>query len=350
MSPFKSSAGRQLGKMLEGFKSSDVGKGFGAGGSAAGGAAQATGGEVLLGTSYVDGNKTYRYHYFKTPGSFIMPDKGVFDGDLDVLVVAGGGSGGNRSGGGAGAGGVALGENVAFPGTGQLSVPIIVGNGGAVAGASESRGNNGQDSRFGDAPNPYSVVAQGGGYGGGDGNTQGGGGGSAGGGHYNSNGGTASQPGANPGKSWINNFGNPGSTGHGAPQHQSGAGGGAGGAAVNADSSNRGAAGDGIQLPAWAVGRYMPNSDPYWPGISPFPGTHFGGGGGAGDYDPWTPQRMPANATNGGGGIGGPSSGAGNGTAGVDGLGGGGGGASGTNNGPVAGRGGNGMVVIRYRI
>ena len=130
-----------------------------------------TGGEVLLGTSYVDGNKTYRYHYFKTPGSFIMPDKGVFDGDLDVLVVAGGGSGGNRSGGGAGGGGVALGENVAFPGTGQLSVPVIVGNGGAVTGASESRGNNGQDSRFGDAPNPYSVVAQGGGYGGGDGNT-----------------------------------------------------------------------------------------------------------------------------------------------------------------------------------
>ena len=108
--------------------------------------------------------------------------------------------------------------------------------------------------------------------------------------------------------------------------------------------------GDGIQLPAWAVDRYMPNSDPYWPGISPLPGTHYGGGGGGGDYDPWTPQRMPANATNGGGGIGGPTSGHGPGTAGKDGLGGGGGGGSGTNNGPVAGRGGNGMVVIRYRI
>ena len=53
------------------------------------------------------------------------------------------------------------------------SVPVIVGNGGPF-GASESRGNNGQDSRFGDG-NPYSVVAQGGGYGAGDGNTQGGG-------------------------------------------------------------------------------------------------------------------------------------------------------------------------------
>ncbi len=210
MSPFKSSAGRQLGKMLEGFKSSDVGKGFGAGGAAAGGDAQATGGEVLLGTSYVDGNKTYKYHYFKSPGSFIMPEKATFDGDLDVLVVAGGGSGGNRSGGGAGAGGIAVGQNVAFPGTGQLSVPITVGNGGSVSGAAESRGNNGQDSRFGDAPDPYSVVAHGGGYGGGDGNTTGGGGGSGGGAHYDYPGGTASQPGANPGKSWVTNYGSPG--------------------------------------------------------------------------------------------------------------------------------------------
>ena len=55
------------------------------------------------------------------------------------------------------------------------------------------------------------------------------------------NGGTASQPGANPGKSWINNSWIPGSNGHGAPQHQSGAGGGAGGAAAGGDSSNRGA-------------------------------------------------------------------------------------------------------------
>ena len=347
MSPFKSSAGRALGKMLEGYKSSDIGKGFGSG---SGGSAQATGGEVALGTEYVDGNKTYRYHYFKTPGSLIMPDQAAFDGDLDVLVVAGGGSGGNRSGAGAGAGGVAVGENIIFSGTGQLTIPITVGNGGAVASNQESRGNNGQDSRFGDAPNPYSVTAQGGGYGGGDGNTSGGGGGSAGGGHYGNPGGTGSQPGANPGKSWVTNYGNPGSTGYGAPEHQSGAGGGAGGAAVNADSNNRGQAGDGMQLPAWTVGRYMPTSDPYWPGISGLPGSHFGGGGGAGDYNPWTPQRMPSNATNGGGGIGGPSSGAGNGIAGKDGLGGGGGGASGTNNGPVAGRGGNGMVVIRYRV
>ena len=348
MSPFKSSAGRALGKMLEGYKSSDIGEGFGSGG-ASGNTAQATGGEVLLGTTFLDGNRTYKYHYFTSPGSFIMPDRALFDGDTDVLLIAGGGSGGNRSAGGGGAGGVAVGQNIIFPGTGQLSIPITVGDGGAVAGNQESRGNNGQDSRFGSAPESYSFVAQGGGYGGGDGNTQGGGGGSAGGGHYQHPGGSASQPGANPGKAWVVNYGNSGSAGHGAPQHQSGAGGGAGSAAADGDSSNRGRAGDGVQLPAWSVSRYMPTSDPYWPGISGLPGSHFGGGGGGGDYSPYTPQRMPANATNGGGGIGGPTSGAGNGTAGKDGLGGGGGGACGTNNGPYAGRGGNGMVVVRYR-
>ena len=49
MSPFKSSAGRALGKMLEGYKSSDIGKGFGAG---SGGDLTVTGGtnvqKVLL--------------------------------------------------------------------------------------------------------------------------------------------------------------------------------------------------------------------------------------------------------------------------------------------------------------
>jgi len=347
MSPFKSSAGRQLGKMLEGFKSSDVGKGFGSG--SGGGSAQATGGEVLQGTEYVDGNKTYRYHYFKSPGSFIMPNQAVFDGDLDVLVVAGGGSGGNRSGGGAGAGGIAVGTSVIFSGTGQLAIPVVVGNGGSVSGAPESRGNNGQDSRFGDAPNPYSVFAHGGGYGGGDGNTAGGGGGSAGGGHYNQSGGTGSQPGANPGKSWVTNYGSPGSSGYGAPQHQSGAGGGAGGAAGDANSNSRGSAGDGIYLPDWTVSRYMPNSDPYWSNIAPLPGAHFGGGGGAGDYNPYTPLNMPSSATISGGGPGGPASGAGNANPGVNGLGGGGGGGAGTNPGPLAGSGGNGMVVVRYR-
>ena len=348
MSPFKSSAGRALGKMLEGYKSSDIGKGFGSGG-AAGPTIQATGGEVLLGKSVTAGNVTYKYHYFKAPGSLIFPDRADFNGDVDVLVVAGGGSGGNRSGGGGGAGGIAVGTNLVFPGVGQLSIPITVGDGGPVSGSPDSRGNNGSDSRFGSSPESYSFVAHGGGYGGGDGNTNGGPGGSGGGGHYSNNGGNASQPGANPGKSWVANYGYAGSTGHGAPQHNSGAGGGAGSAAVGGASNDRGAAGDGENFPIWDVTNYMPTDDPYWPGISPLPGTHYGGGGGGGDYPPYLPLRMPTNATNGGGGIGGPTSAPGHGTQGVDGLGGGGGGACGDSPGPKGGKGGNGIVVVRYR-
>ena len=184
MSPFKSSAGRQLGKMLEGFKSSDVGKGFGAGGAAAGGAAQATGGEVLLGTSYVDGNKTYRYHYFKAPGSFIMPDKAAFDGDLDVLVVAGGGSGGPGysptyvGGGGGGAGGVISGSKSQLSEIPAGNHIITVGGGGANSPYNYSYPGN--PSSFGDLfeaigggrggsrPTPYAYLLGGdGGSGGG---------------------------------------------------------------------------------------------------------------------------------------------------------------------------------------
>ena len=37
MAPFKSSAGRSLGKLIEGFKSSTIGQGFGSGGAGGGG-------------------------------------------------------------------------------------------------------------------------------------------------------------------------------------------------------------------------------------------------------------------------------------------------------------------------
>ena len=349
MSPFKSSAGRQLGKMLEGFKSSDVGKGFGSG-APTGPSIKATGGQVIDGKAATVNGSSYRYHYFKEPGSLIFPDRADFNGDVDVLVVGGGGSGGNRSGGGGGAGGVAVGTNIVFPGVGQLTIPITVGDGGPVASPNDSRGNTGSDSRFGVAPEPYSFNAVGGGYGGGDGNTSGGPGGSGGGGHYGNPGGSASQPSQNPGKtSFVTQYGYAGSAGHSSPEHNSGAGGGAGSAALGGGPNTRGAAGDGVSLPIWDVTYYMSEFDPYWPGISPLPGTYYGGGGGGGDYPPYISQRMPNNATYGGGGVGGPDNGPGHGTQGVDGLGGGGGGACGSSPGPKGGKGGNGIVVVRYR-
>ena len=350
MSPFKSSAGRQLGKMLEGFKSSDVGKGFGSGD---GGTVvlQATGGEIALGSSQDIDNRAYKYHYFKTPGSLVLPEAGDFDEQLEVLVIAGGGAGGQRSGGGGGAGGIALAQDIPFGNTtGQITIPITVGGGGPINSAAEGSGPNGSNSRFGGPGDSWNVLAIGGGGGGGDSPSTGLGGGSGGGGHYSSPGGGAQQPSENPGKaSWVTNYGHPGETGHGAPQHNSGGGGGAGSAALAGNSSQRGAAGGGVQLTYFNVSYYMPNTDPWWPGISPLPGTHFGGGGGGGDYPPYVPQRMPNNAIYGGGGPGGPNSNAGHGSPGVNGLGGGGGGACGDSSGHNGGNGGSGMVVVRYR-
>lgn len=351
MSPFKSSAGRALGKMLEGFKSSDVGKGFGGGGTSAI-ILQATGGEIALGSARDIDDTTYKYHYFKTPGTLVIPNAGHFDDQLEVLVIAGGGAGGQRSGGGGGAGGIVLAQDVPFGSSvvGQISIPITVGSGGVINTAGEGAGRVGGDSRFGGSGDAWNVLAKGGGGGGGDNPQTGLGGGSGGGGHYQYPGGGANQPSQNPGKaSWVTNYGHPGGTGHGAPQHNSGGGGGAGGAAQAGSGPQRGAAGDGVQLTNFNVSYYMPNSDPWWPGISPLPGTYFGGGGGGGDYPPYLPQRMPQTATFGGGGIGGPASSAGHGTPGVNGLGGGGGGACGDSSGHNGGRGGDGMVVVRYK-
>jgi len=349
MSPFKSSAGRQLGKMLEGFKSSDIGKGFGSGGGAI--ILQATGGELPEGSSQYIDEVNYKYHYFKTPGTLILPEASNFNEQLDVLVIAGGGAGGQRSGGGGGAGGVALAQDIPLGSTtGQITIPITVGGGGPINSAQEGAGPNGGDSRFGGPGDSWNVLAKGGGGGGGDNPATGLGGGSGGGGHYSNPGGAGNQPSQNPGKtSWVTNYGNPGDTGHGAPQHNSGAGGGAGSEALPGSSSERGAAGGGVQITNFDVSYYMPNTDPWWPGISPLPGTHFGGGGGGGDYPPYISQRMPSSATNAGGGIGGPASSAGHGTPGVNGLGGGGGGACGNNAGHNGGYGGSGMVVVRYK-
>lgn len=316
-----------------------------------------TGGEVSGG---VEPGNGYRYHYFKTPGTFVVSQTyGDESTRVDVLLVAGGGGGGSRSGGGGGAGGVAWAQDIPIPApTGRgASIPIEVGLGGD--GGPPSTGNpgvTGGDSTFGAAPNPYYFIAKGGGYGACDSTTSGAPGGSGGGTHYGPPDpgveGTGIQPQQNPGKGWVTSsqYGNPGSVGAAQPNWQSGAGGGAGGAASNGDQSNRGEAGESVNLQnVWNVPYYMPGPDPYRPGINPKPQYHYGGGGGAGDYNPYISQRFPAGAGYGGGGIGGPP-GSGDGSNAVNGLGGGGGGGAGTNAGPRGGNGGNGIVVIRYQV
>lgn len=335
--------------------------GFGFGKSAAGGVGggtpfSGTGGEVSAGVAPGNG---YRYHYFKTPGSFVVSSSygNISGSTIDILLVAGGGGGGSRSGGGGGAGGIAWAQSIPIPITvAGTSIPITVGSGGPGGPGYQGPGTNGGDTYFGSGPEPYYFIAKGGGAGNGDSNPASGfAGGSGGGTHYgppdvavpNAPG---TQPSQNPGKSWVTNYGNPGSYGGGAPNWQSGAGGGAGSAAGNGDQSNRGSAGDGQAFPTFAVPLYMPAPDPYRPGINPLPGFHYGGGGGAGDYPPFISVNVPTLATYGGSGPGGPSGGAGPGYPGVNGLGGGGGGGAGSTNGPSGGAGGNGIVVIRYSI
>jgi len=315
-----------------------------------------TGGEVSAGV--VPGNG-YRYHYFKTPGSFAVSSSysSVSGSTIDILLVAGGGGGGARSGGGGGAGGIAWAQSIPIPTTvAGTSIPITVGPGGPGGPSGGGSGTTGGDTYFGSGPEPYYFIAKGGGRGTADTTPYAGGaGGSGGGAHYGPPqhfdlGGPATQPAQNTGKPWVTNYGNPGSVGYGPPQWQSGAGGGAGSAAGNGSSSSRGFAGDGAAFPTFQVPLYMPAPDPYRPGINPLPGAHYGGGGGAGDYPPFIPVNVPTLATYGGAGPGGPSGGIGPGVAGVNGLGGGGGGGTGENYGPTGGAGGNGIVVIRYSI
>jgi len=330
------------------------GFGFGSGGGGAAGPSEPFGGSGGVVSAGVAPGNGYRYHYFKSPGTFdVSPAYGLGDGTLEVLVVAGGGAGGPRVGGGGGAGGIALATPVPVPfAKAGTSIPITVGSGGAQGASSpqSTRGTPGGDSAFGASPDPYHVIAKGGGAGGADDNQNAIPGGSGGGAQYDSTEGAATQPAQNPGKPWVQNYGTNGSIGVGAPAWQSGAGGGAGGTAGDGDQNNRGEAGESRPIATFTVPLYMPAPDPYRPAINPKPGAHYGGGGGAGDYPPYIAQRVPTGAQNGGGGVGGPNSGAGNGSPGIDGLGGGGGGGTGSNDGPLGGAGGAGIVVIRYTV
>ena len=83
MSPFKSIKGRALGKLLEGYKSSDIGKGFGAGSGAD--TTKMTGGNIV-----VSPDGTIIYHVFTTPGTLT-----ITTGNQPIFyTIVGGGGGG----------------------------------------------------------------------------------------------------------------------------------------------------------------------------------------------------------------------------------------------------------------
>jgi hypothetical protein len=246
---------------------------------------------------------------------------------IDLLVVGGGGAGGEsnaNSVGGGGGGGIAYGTDLAMSDT----LSITVGAGGVAGGCPAlDEVANGAPSRV--AGNDIEVIADGGGRGEGCGDGGGLGvvGGSGGGGHWSDTayGGAASK-GSVTGTDSITLYGNKG--GDGIREVGGGGGGGAtqpgGDATIDGDA---GSGGEGLTLD-----------------ISGGDVVYGSGGGGSGV------RSDGSGGTNGGSGASGDDAVAGDG---VDGTGGGGGGSyyPSARTGPDAlGDGGDGVVVIRYRV
>jgi hypothetical protein len=271
----------------------------------------------------------FKIHSFTGDADFVVSQVGNIiggPGNVDYLVIAGGGAG---SGGGHGGGGGAGGFRTTFPsptcnaGTFPISVqtyPITVGAAGASPGACGQKGVPGSVSTF------STITSAGGGAGVGNPGyspscaSGGSGGGGAGPGP---SGGTGNTPPVSPPQ------GNNGGSGvYAGPRYGTGGGGGAGAVGGNGSSSAAGNGGVGLA-----------NS------ISASSVTYAGGGGGS-SWDSG-PQGT------GGSGGGGAGSGGGTGGTGTANTGGGGGGASRSAcTSPtcaVGGSGGSGIVIIRYK-
>ena len=267
----------------------------------------------------------YRYHTYTTTGtSGFSP---AVTGNVEVLVVAGGGAGGRNGtvdgAGGGGAGGVLYTQN--YPVTSGQQYTVIVGAGGVGVASPNTTSNDGNPSQFG------TLWAMGGGRGGAETTPRSGHPGGSGGGA----GGYASKPGG-PG---VAGQGFPGGacTGPG-----DGGGGGAGGAGGNGNYAYGG------------HGRFFPQ----FASVGGYPAGWFGGGGG-GSGDPRNTVRGTAAGKGGigGGGSGAPATTGGTAQSGGANTGGGGGGAAGSGNGGypnvgsviAPGSGGSGIVIVRYR-
>jgi hypothetical protein len=245
----------------------------------------------------------YTIHTFTNVGTSTFKPTG--SGTVEILVVAGGGGAGFDGGGGGGAGGFITNTVSVAAGT---DYTVVVGAGGAAAINTTSNGAPGANSQFG-------VVAALGGAGGYSGHavviatTTGGSGGGQG---FNEGG-----PGLGTlGQGYQGGYNSYGSAG--------GGGGGAGAVGGNASSAKGGNGGNGIQSDISGVT------------------TWYGGGGAGGSW----------NGTGGTGGLGGGGNAGGNSAAaGMDGAAntGGGGGGNGYASNGAAGKGGSGIVIVRYK-
>jgi hypothetical protein len=263
-------------------------------------------------TTYSSGGRNYKVHTFLTSGTFTP----ISSGNVDVLVVGGGGGAGNcnvseQGGGGGGAGGFITSSGTSGANASAIS-PIVVqpqaytvtvGAGGAAGSfAEDQQGSQGANSSF------ATVTAIGGGGGGGNA-TEGTTGGSGGGGKESDGVGRAGTAGQ----------GLAGGSGSEADD-RGGGGGGAGQAGQNHNASARSDGGDGLA-----------NSLRTGSAVS-----YAGGGAGGG-----TRLGVASGGTGGGGDAG---------VAGAANTGGGGGSDTGDVVGTAAKAGGSGIVVIRYEV
>lgn len=300
------------------------------------GASIATGGEI----SYSGG---YTYHTFTVEAgnesSTFLPSK---NGEVEVLVVAGGGQGGGQVGGGGGAGGLVYASSYSV--IGGTPISVTVGRGGTTQfnyGArvvngqnsprnwNNQRGSNGNNSVFGN------ITAFGGGgggaYAGDDVNSSSGGSGGGGGGS-GTNAGASSTQTSNGGGIGYGFAGGAGISGAWA----GGGGGGAGSVGANATANTGGVGGDGLQFfGSWyAAGGSGCSS----PAPRPISVRNIGGFGG---YTVSNPGRTLAQRS--GDGMQATGSGGG-GTRDNDRQ-----GFFNTNNVDYVGYGGSGIVIVRYR-
>ena len=288
----------------------------------------ATGGVI---SEYTDGPAVYRAHVFTSSGEFEVTEIGTFGGDVDLLLIGGGGGGGAGfhsygPGSGGGAGGWV---QVTTYTLAAATYPVTVGGGGAGGPSGSPNagggrpGTSGGDSVFTN-PSPETITAKGGGGGGGtapysptvglDGGSGGGAGSS-----LDRSGGATNQAPSQPtsiSSGTLTQYGYAGGA-SGVPSNAgTGAGGGAGGAGTDFSTpagTNR--AGGSGRASVYAYG-------------PPNPVTYAAGGPANG------PQPTVATDSTAGSGDGGMGSRAN---------------SPGTNN-YFGGKGGSGVVVVRYKI
>lgn len=319
------------------------------------------GGRIFM---FVDSNSVkWIVHEFREDGIFWLPS----EKSCDIFMIGGGGAGGPSYGnqdtgkGGGGAGGALWRQGYTIS-NGDYDIIVGKGGNGATAGywtadtVDKTSSNNGEDTYA------FSVIARGGGHGGGSDERaprQEGGCGGGGGARNNNdwiNGASSNQP---TFTDWTS-YGNSGGNSQGDANYSGGGGGGIGGnggndsGAASSSTSQGGLGGAGLDFSSYfgtTVGHFG------W----------FGGGGGGGTYRMSTNtmyQASPNNNGYGGGGFGvsaregsetEPNVFAADRIHGMNGTGGGGGGSSENHEnyyagGAQNGRGGSGVVLIRYQI